>query len=436
MRHAQKNLAQDVPADAFFLAFALYNNSSVLYTTAYNSGLPELLPTIATHTQQQQQQFRSFSIPVLKYSRSNCIPPVRNQIPHPDMMMVAHCMMVQSYYRVKAYICILLYGIYSRFGCYLRPSGRICTSRRSVGVCAVGSPGQFVRSSGALTGMAVDHGLGGKDNKKSQQRREKKAKRTKAIAIKALHSGTKKKEVVFNEVARTEWLTGFHKRKQERRKYGLAMQVMKDKKSHKDTVKEQRSLIKASSALALKELEERTAKEADSDDGYDYDYADAVEEGGGEGQAERGEEKSHELLFGDSATTSMFGGAVSVVIDTGVADDLFEQNNPDLESGLPAQSRGFGKKKALTNFEKAMKVVNRRGLNNRKSKTGGGDKKGGKHFEKATDDRKGGKTKKHTGKLLFHKALGSGALGSNTYKVGRLRQTPANPLCSSMLSPL
>ena len=266
--------------------------------------------------------------------------------------------------------------------------------------------------------MAVDHGLGGKDNKKSQQRREKKAKRTKAIAIKALHSGTKRKEVVFNEVARTEWLTGFHKRKQERRKFGLAMQVMKDKKSHKETVKEQRSIIKATSALALKELVERSALAAvgDDEDGFDYDYADDAVEG--EGGDDLVEEKSSELVFGDDATTSMFGAAVSVVIDTGVADELFEQNNPDLDTSS-VTSRDFRKKKVLTNFEKAMKVVNRRGLNNRKGKTGGGNKGGGKHFEAATDGKKkggSGKTKRQTGKLLFHKALGSGALGSNTFK--------------------
>lgn len=266
--------------------------------------------------------------------------------------------------------------------------------------------------------MAVDHGLGGKDNKKSQQRREKKAKRTKAIAIKALHSGTKRKEVVFNEVARTEWLTGFHKRKQERRKFGLAMQVMKDKKSHKETVKEQRSIIKATSALALKELEERSklAEAGDEDDGFDYDYADAPVEG-----EDAEEEKCNAMIFGDDATTSMFGAAVSVVIDTGVADELFEQNNPDLETSSVA-SRDFRKKKVLTNFEKAMKVVNRRGLNNRKGKTGGGSKGGGKHFEAAADGKKKGgtgKTKRQTGKLLFHKALGSGALGSNTFKASK-----------------
>ena len=72
--------------------------------------------------------------------------------------------------------------------------------------------------------MGVDHGLGGRDGIKSKARREKKAKKNKVVAMRAL-TGGKKKEVIFDENARTEWLSGFHKRKQERRKYGLAMEV-------------------------------------------------------------------------------------------------------------------------------------------------------------------------------------------------------------------
>ncbi len=75
--------------------------------------------------------------------------------------------------------------------------------------------------------MGVDHGLSGRDNAKSKLRREKKAKRSKNIAKKlrsedVVHNS---KEVKFDDVARVAWLTGFRKRKQERRKYGLAMQV-------------------------------------------------------------------------------------------------------------------------------------------------------------------------------------------------------------------
>jgi hypothetical protein len=72
--------------------------------------------------------------------------------------------------------------------------------------------------------MGIDHGLGGRDGAKSKQRREKKAKKNKVVAMRAI-TGGKKKEVIFDEKARTEWLSGFHKRKQERRKYGLAMEV-------------------------------------------------------------------------------------------------------------------------------------------------------------------------------------------------------------------
>ena len=72
--------------------------------------------------------------------------------------------------------------------------------------------------------MGIDHGLGGRDGEKSRQRREKKAKKTRVIAMRAL-TGGKKKEVIFDEKARNEWLSGFQKRKQERRKYGLAMEV-------------------------------------------------------------------------------------------------------------------------------------------------------------------------------------------------------------------
>ena len=74
--------------------------------------------------------------------------------------------------------------------------------------------------------MGVDHGLGGKDNLKSKTRREQKAKRlknlTKSLRTEGLHN---RNEVKFDEAARVAFITGFRKRKLERRKYGIAMQV-------------------------------------------------------------------------------------------------------------------------------------------------------------------------------------------------------------------
>jgi hypothetical protein len=72
--------------------------------------------------------------------------------------------------------------------------------------------------------MAVDHGLGGKDSKRSHEKREKRAKKQKAFARKALTGGNKK-ELKFDDDARVEWLTGFRKRKTERRKFGLIKKV-------------------------------------------------------------------------------------------------------------------------------------------------------------------------------------------------------------------
>jgi hypothetical protein len=72
--------------------------------------------------------------------------------------------------------------------------------------------------------MTVDHGLGGKDSVKSKEKRAKRAARQKIIARNAL-TGGKKKSVVFNEESRIEYLTGFRKRKEERRKYGLNLKV-------------------------------------------------------------------------------------------------------------------------------------------------------------------------------------------------------------------
>lgn len=75
--------------------------------------------------------------------------------------------------------------------------------------------------------MAIDHGLGGRDNKKSRERRERKAKRLKTLTKSLSTEGFQNRnEIKFDEAARTAFLTGFHKRKQERRKFGIAMQVL------------------------------------------------------------------------------------------------------------------------------------------------------------------------------------------------------------------
>ncbi|CAM9972186.1 unnamed protein product, partial [Ectocarpus fasciculatus] len=51
-------------------------------------------------------------------------------------------------------------------------------------------------------------------------------------------------EVVFDPDARKDYLTGFHKRKQARRRFGLAMQEIKDRKERLEERKERREAMK------------------------------------------------------------------------------------------------------------------------------------------------------------------------------------------------
>jgi Nucleolar protein 12 (25kDa) len=160
-----------------------------------------------------------------------------------------------------------------------------------------------------MTKRGVDHGIGGRDNVKSKQRRAKKAEKTKKIALAALQGG-RKREVIFNEAARQEWLTGFSKRKQERRKFGLTMQVEKDKKKHKDEVKTKRQVIR-----------ETTLK--------DGEILDVIVEEMKQGELLHTENIDKELIFQDEQTKEMFGDTVTVVVDrSGLADELESQAFP------------------------------------------------------------------------------------------------------------
>jgi ribosomal RNA-processing protein 17 len=152
----------------------------------------------------------------------------------------------------------------------------------------------------------VDHGLGGRDNEKSRARRAKKASVTKKIAMAALRSGPKKGEVTFNEAARVEYLTGFHKRKQERRKYGLTKQIEKEKKKHKDEVKSHRDAVRSVRVEDNQKLDE-------------------IAEDLRQGERVRTKEISKQMVFQDDQTKAMFGDVVTVVVDTAGLAERLEQ---------------------------------------------------------------------------------------------------------------
>mmetsp|Transcript_854 Transcript_854/g.1904 ORF Transcript_854/g.1904 Transcript_854/m.1904 type:complete len:256 (+) Transcript_854:99-866(+) len=254
--------------------------------------------------------------------------------------------------------------------------------------------------------MGVDHGLGGKDGVKSKERREKRAKRVKAIAYKAM-TGGKRKEVLFNEDSRTEYLTGFGKRKQERRKYGLAMEVLKKNKAHKEMVKEQRNAFKD------------THKDSAMQEAADNDER---------GKGKTAESQKEVSVYGDTSTVSMFGSTVSVVVDTSLGEDdddddadngdgsddgnASDDDNRSIRSTSTSGGRSMsgrslgGGPRELTRFEKALKIA----------KSQMGKKK--KHRDNSINGKERSKTLKakvESSKLLV-KALGRPAKGK---KMGR-----------------
>ena len=232
--------------------------------------------------------------------------------------------------------------------------------------------------------MGVDHGLGGKESLKNRLKRAAKARRNKKVAT-ANIAPTRKNEVVFDDAARTAYLTGFRSRKQSRRKYGLAMQVLKEQKARRELNKELRQVRSTS----------RSEDAQDDDDGGEEDEKDMGSQGSGDEQGER-----TELTFSDDKTSVMFGGEVSVTIDEGIALELDQFHNPDQTESSSQKKR----KREPTVLQKAMKAAGQRMQKKYY-------RQGGKNRLKKTESTK-----------LIHKALGTGVLGSNRFKGGKKKR--------------
>ena len=205
----------------------------------------------------------------------------------------------------------------------------------------------------------VDHGLGGRDNEKSRARRAKKASATKKIAMAALRSGPKKGEVVFNEAARVEYLTGFHKRKQERRKYGLTKQIEKEKKLHKDEVKSQREAVRSVRVEDGQKLDE-------------------IAEELRQGERTRTKEISKQMVFQDDQTKAMFGDVVTVVVDTaGLAERLEKRAFQSSDTSTSTSTNSTtGTKPAATAVVSAASVRKEGSRHDGRSSGGGGGGRG------------------------------------------------------------
>ncbi|CAM9347392.1 unnamed protein product [Chrysoparadoxa australica] len=116
-----------------------------------------------------------------------------------------------------------------------------------------------------------------------------------------------KMEVSFDPDARKDYLTGFRKRKQERRRFGLAMQKMKDRKERLGERKDRR------------EAEKERLEELGLDGGLErFDLKGGLGSAPGADEGEAPKRTVEE--YNDEATHAMFGDHVTVTTVEGIVE--------------------------------------------------------------------------------------------------------------------
>jgi len=139
-----------------------------------------------------------------------------------------------------------------------------------------------------------------------------------------------KLSLVFDPEARREYLTGFSKRKTERRKFGLAMQKVKDRKARLL----EREEIRKAKQDAWDELP-ASVKESD---------ALACGKKGGRGGEEGEEEVVEEVVYDDQYTTATFGESVMVTTFLGIPSTGGEEGEEE-EGGKEVLAMVRGERK-------------------------------------------------------------------------------------------
>ncbi|KAG2762972.1 hypothetical protein PC129_g11144 [Phytophthora cactorum] len=136
--------------------------------------------------------------------------------------------------------------------------------------------------------------------------------------------------VTFDPEKRKEYLTGFHKRKQERRRFGLDMEAYKVKKRQLEAKKQRREEQKEKlAALNLldddknDEEEEESESEADSDSDASETESKPVLGGG--------KSVTKVETFNDDFTQGKFGDVVTVTTSVGDLQSDSDESGSDLE---------------------------------------------------------------------------------------------------------
>jgi hypothetical protein len=176
-------------------------------------------------------------------------------------------------------------------------------------------------------------------------RREKKAQQAKKIVM-AASSATRRDEVTFSENSRLEFIQGFRKRKAERRKHGLTMELLKQAKAKRDNRKERRVAV--------------TDKHVDLDIGA-RDKNNRRKDFGDDDEAEAMPAAATvtRVEFTDTHTQGMFDGQVVVEVDEGIDEDMDLLKNYDggEGEGRKVETDPSKIKRGPTRYAKAQRIV-------------------------------------------------------------------------------
>ena len=141
----------------------------------------------------------------------------------------------------------------------------------------------------------------------------------------------KKVEVSFNASDRLDYLTGFSKRKKERRAFGLAMQKVKDRQAKVEERKERREAqMEKIQDIERNKKALRKGLTGDVDVDDDGDVSDDNNDGDVDSsQKKKGQHEKELSTFQDEHTTTQFGGLVSVTTTFGIPDDDEDDDSID-----------------------------------------------------------------------------------------------------------
>eukprot|EP00586_Coscinodiscus_wailesii_P018038 CAMPEP_0172517436 /NCGR_PEP_ID=MMETSP1066-20121228/284995_1 /TAXON_ID=671091 /ORGANISM="Coscinodiscus wailesii, Strain CCMP2513" /LENGTH=239 /DNA_ID=CAMNT_0013299435 /DNA_START=119 /DNA_END=834 /DNA_ORIENTATION=- len=175
-----------------------------------------------------------------------------------------------------------------------------------------------------------------------------------------------KLEIKFDPEARKEYLTGFSKRKRERRLFGLAMQKVKDRKAKVDERKELKKAFEeqAQDIERNKRDMEEAQRRYDDDDGAREDDQKEEEEEGNDGNAVTTTASRHDdkprTMVEHYRTDVQFGGSVTVTTTFGLPDaesdeerDLAALQSRKKDGGVDDEQRYAG---SAARFMKELKA--------------------------------------------------------------------------------